>query len=60
MLKGGTGLRYMPEEMVDNVSTSPEVSQTTSMLMHAVFDPNKGESGGITAYLGIDASYNFV
>ncbi len=56
MLKGGTGLRYMPEEMVDNVSTSPEVSQTTSMLMHAVFDPNKGESGGITAYLGIDAT----
>ena len=24
------------------------------MLMQAVFDPNKGESGGITAYLGVD------
>jgi putative ABC transport system permease protein len=30
------------------------VEQITPMLMQAVFDPNKGESGGITAYLGVD------
>jgi len=54
MLKGGTGLRYMQESITDKVLTHPEVEKITPMLMHAVFDPNKGESGGITAYLGVD------
>ncbi len=54
MLKGGTGLRYMKGEIVDSVVSQPEVEKITPMLMQAVFDPNKGESGGITAYLGID------
>jgi putative ABC transport system permease protein len=54
MLKGGTGLRYMQEEIVRNIASQPEVNQITPMLMAAVFDPNKGESGGITGYLGID------
>ncbi len=54
MLKGGTGLKYMPESIVDTVKANPEVEEVTPMLMHAVFDPNKGEEGGITAFLGID------
>lgn len=54
MLKGGTGLRYMKESIVDQVLSNEEVEKITPMLMHAVFDPNKGESGGITAYLGVD------
>ena len=54
MLKGGTGLRYMQEEIVRDIASQPEVNQVTPMLMAAVFDPNKGESGGITGYLGID------
>jgi len=54
MLKGGTGLKYMKKEIADEISKEPEVDGITSMLMHAVFDPNKGESGGITAYLGVD------
>ncbi|HEX9920136.1 MAG TPA: ABC transporter permease, partial [Candidatus Methylomirabilis sp.] len=54
MLKGGTGLRYMKQEIADSVASQPEVEQITPMLMQAVFDPNKGESGGITAYLGVD------
>jgi len=54
MLKGGTGLRYMQEEIVRDIGSQPEVNQVTPMLMAAVFDPNKGESGGITGYLGID------
>ena len=54
MLKGGTGLRYMKESIVESVLTNPEVESITPMLMHAVFDPNKGESGGIMAYLGVD------
>jgi putative ABC transport system permease protein len=54
MLKGGTGLRYMKESIIDNIVNEPEVDEITPMLMQAVFDPNKGESGGISAYLGID------
>lgn len=54
MLKGGTGLKYMPESIVNKVITNPQVDKVTPMLMHAVFDPNKGENGGITAFLGVD------
>jgi putative ABC transport system permease protein len=54
MLKGGTGLRYIKSDLIDSISSEPEVEQTTPMLMQAVFDPNKGESGGVAAYLGID------
>lgn len=55
MLKGGTGLRYMKEDMVKTVALNPEVEETTPMLMQGVFDPNKGENGAIAAYLGVDA-----
>lgn len=54
MLKGGTGLRYMKQDIADSITKEPEVDKVTSMLMQAMFDPNKGESGGITAYLGVD------
>jgi putative ABC transport system permease protein len=54
MLKGGTGLRYMKAEIVDTISAQSEVEKLTPMLMQAVFDPNKGESGGVSAYLGVD------
>jgi len=54
MLQGGTGLKYLPESIGDTVSEDPDVERITPMLMQAVFDPNKGESGGISAYLGID------
>jgi len=54
MLKGGTGLRYMNESIVADVLKHPEVEKTTPMLMAAIFDPNKGESGGISAFLGVD------
>ena len=54
MLKGGTGLRYMNESIVADILKHPVVEKTTPMLMAAVFDPNKGEAGGISAFLGID------
>ncbi|MCU0599112.1 MAG: ABC transporter permease [Desulfobacterales bacterium] len=54
MLKGGTGLRYMSEDVIRQVVNEPEVDKVTPMLMQAVFDPNKGESGGFSAYLGVD------
>lgn len=55
MLKGGTGLRYMEENVVRTVTANPEVEGVTRMLMQGVFDPNKGENGAIAAYLGVDA-----
>jgi putative ABC transport system permease protein len=54
MLKGGTGLRYMDESLMGDVSKEPEVEKITPILMTAVFDPNKGESGGIAGYFGIE------
>lgn len=54
MLKGGTGLRYMDESLLKHVRTYSEVEGVTPMLMQAVFDPNKGENGGLTAFLGVD------
>ncbi|MFA5840285.1 MAG: ABC transporter permease [Candidatus Margulisiibacteriota bacterium] len=56
MLKGGTGLRYLKEELITEINKNQEVEKITPMLMQVVLDPNKGESGGLTAYLGIDAA----
>ena len=54
MLQGGTGLRYIEQSMVDSVAREPEVDTVTPILMQAFFDPNKGESGGIAGYYGVD------
>jgi putative ABC transport system permease protein len=54
MLKGGTGLKYMNESIASQVAAEPEVEGVTPMLMQVVFDPNKGESGGLAAFLGVD------
>jgi putative ABC transport system permease protein len=56
MLQGGKGLRYMPQSMVDNITREPGVEEVTPILMQAFFDPNKGESGGIAGYFGVEAS----
>jgi putative ABC transport system permease protein len=44
----------MSESVFADILKNEEVEKITPMLMQAVFDPNKGESGGISAYLGID------
>jgi putative ABC transport system permease protein len=54
MLKGGTGLKYMKESIIDDVAKEPDVEKTTPILMAAVFDPNKGESGGVAVYFGVE------
>jgi len=54
MLKGGTGLRYMKESILADILKHKEVERLTPQLMAAIFDPNKGESGGINAYLGVE------
>jgi putative ABC transport system permease protein len=54
MLKGGVGLKYLPESVVATVKKYPAIAETTPMLMAPVFDPNKGENGGLTVYQGVD------
>lgn len=54
MLKGGTGLRYINEEILKQISGRKEVEKVTPMLMQVIFDPNKGQNGGLAAYLGVD------
>jgi putative ABC transport system permease protein len=54
MLKGGTGLRYMDESIMKDISKEPEVEKITPIFMSAVFDANKGQSGGIAAYFGVE------
>lgn len=54
MLKGGTGLRYMEESVMKDIAKEPEVEKITPIFMSAVFDPNKGQSGGIAAYFGVE------
>jgi putative ABC transport system permease protein len=57
MLKGGTGLRYMPENIVEEVMSKKEVLKATKQLMNVVFDPNIGDTGANIVYLGIDENY---
>jgi putative ABC transport system permease protein len=54
MLKGGTGLKYMKESIMGEVAKEPDVEKTTPILMAAAFDPNKGESGGVAVYFGVE------
>ena len=55
MLKRGTGLKYMKESIMKDIAKEQDVEKITPILMSAVFDPNKGESGGIAAYFGVNA-----
>jgi putative ABC transport system permease protein len=56
MLQGGKGLRYMEQSLVRDIAREPEVDRVTPILMQAFFDPNKGESGGIAGFYGVDAA----
>ncbi len=56
MLQGGTGLRYIEQTMVDSIAKEAGVEKVTPILMQAFFDPNKGESGGIVGYFGVEAA----
>lgn len=54
MLQGGAGLRYIEQSMMDSIMKEPEVDKITPILMQAYFDPNKGTSGGMAGYFGVD------
>ena len=56
MLTGSAGLKYINENIADDVMQNEEVDATTSMLMHAELDPNLGDHGAMTLYIGVDAT----
>jgi putative ABC transport system permease protein len=56
MLQGGTGLRYIKQSMVDDITGNEDVDKVTPILMQAFFDPNKGDGGGIAGYYGVDVA----
>ena len=56
MLQGGTGLRYIEQSMVDAIACKAEVDKVTPILMQAFFDPNKGNSGGVVGYFGVETA----
>jgi hypothetical protein len=39
---------------MNDIIKEPEVDKAFPMLMSAVFDPNKGQSGGIAGYFGVE------
>jgi putative ABC transport system permease protein len=44
----------MKETIMEDLAKESEVEKTTPILMSAVFDPNKGENGGIAGYFGVE------
>jgi putative ABC transport system permease protein len=56
MLQGGSGLRYIEQNLQESLKKEPEVDRVTPILMQAYFDPNKGENGGIAGYFGVEAA----
>jgi len=52
MLKGGTGLRYMNESVVQEVAANPEVEKLTPMLIRPYSTRTRGKAGGSRPTLG--------
>lgn len=57
MLKGGGGMRYMEDSIYKKIVLDERIDKITPQLINVVFDPNKGDNGGSSMYMGIDTSY---
>lgn len=57
MLSGGANLKYMPQSVVEKIAKDPRIEKALPQLIHALFDPNRGENGGTVLYLGVDDTY---
>jgi len=57
MLKGGGGLRYMEDAILQKIQSDARVDKITPQLVHTVFDPDKNNGrGGLSLFLGIHKS----
>jgi len=58
MLKGGGGLRYMEEGVLETIAADERIDKITPQLVSSVFDPNRLDGqGGFALYMGITGSY---
>jgi putative ABC transport system permease protein len=58
MLKGGGGLRYMEEDVLESIAADGRIDKLTPQLVSSVFDPDRLDGqGGFALYMGITDSY---
>jgi putative ABC transport system permease protein len=57
MLSGGAELKYMNQTLVNQIAQDPRIEHSLPQLIHAVFDPERGEAGGTILYLGVTDAY---
>lgn len=54
MLKGGGGLRYIPQDIYEKIRDDERIDKITPQLIHTVYSD---EREGIAMYMGIERSY---
>jgi putative ABC transport system permease protein len=58
MLKGGGGLRYMEQDIYNQIRLDSRIEKITPQLVSTVYDPDRLDGrGGFTMYMGITDSY---
>ncbi len=58
ILSGEAGLRFIDEDIYQQITSDPDVDKITPLLAQLAYDPEKMEGkGGFTNFLGIERSY---
>jgi putative ABC transport system permease protein len=58
ILSGEAGLRFMDEDIYNQITSDPDIDKITPLLAQLAYDPEKqGGKGGFINYLGIEKSY---
>jgi len=58
ILNGEAGLRFIDEDIYNQIISDPDIDKITPLLAQLAYDPGKqGGKGGFTNYLGIEKSY---
>ncbi len=58
MLKGSGGMRYMEQEIYDQIVNDPRIDKIAPQLMHSAYRPDAdGGRGSMLMYMGIMRSY---
>ncbi len=58
ILNGEAGLRFIDENIYEQITSDPDIDKITPLLAQLAYDPEKMEGkGGFTNYLGIEESY---
>ena len=58
ILNGEAGLRFIDEDIYEQITIDPDIDKITPLLAQLAYDPEKMDGkGGFTNYLGIEKSY---